>query len=207
MVFMFSFYSVALIALFLLPFSRSAVSVMTSDQDVIDLAAQLLPPILLNTFLGLVVECNTGGVFTSQGRTKLSTFLSMGVELPLNIGSVAFLVLYMKAGLVPVYWIQAAVTALETVIVMTIFFRSDWDACARDAKLRQEVEEAEAKSGGVPSIHSLRSRMSSPGSPMKYQSPVHLKTALSCEFAAAMPGEGEGAAGGAQDITMNIEEI
>lgn len=203
MIFLFSFFSVALIAVLLLPFGTQAVSIMTSDPEVVELAAQLLPPVLLNTFAGLIVECNTGGVFTSQGRTLLSTFLSMGVELPLNIGSVAFLVLYVRMGLVPVYWAQAAVSCLELVLVLVIFMRSDWERYAKDAKLRQEVEEAEARSEGRVSPLLL----SSPGSPLAqlYKSPVRTKVGMATEFAAAVPLPAEAAA--SENIVMSVEEI
>jgi len=205
MIFNFSFYSVALIALLLLPFGREAVSVITSDEEVIDLATQLLPPVLLNTFAGLIVECNTGGVFTSQGRTVLSTFLSMGIELPLNIGSIAFLVLYMHVGLVPVYWAQAAVSCLELVLVLTIFLRSDWERYAKDAKRRQEAEEAESIATGRGKM-SPASRFSSPGSPVSkmYRSPLCVKADVVSELSAPRPITDAQVEG---EVTMTIEEL
>jgi len=57
MVFQFSFYSVVLVAACVLPFGAQLVSVVTSDPEVVDLATRLLPPMLLNTFAGLIVEC------------------------------------------------------------------------------------------------------------------------------------------------------
>uniref|UniRef100_A0A7S2QAM7 Uncharacterized protein n=1 Tax=Zooxanthella nutricula TaxID=1333877 RepID=A0A7S2QAM7_9DINO len=133
-------------------------------------------------------------------RTVLSTFLSMGLELPLNIGSVAFLVLYVHMGLVPVYWAQAAVSCFEMVLVLVIFARSDWERYAKDAKQRQEVEELEAKSAGRLSPLLL----SSPASPMVhlYKSPVRTKVAMSTELAAAVPF-----AEGAEEVTMRVEEF
>mmetsp|Transcript_102232 Transcript_102232/g.286600 ORF Transcript_102232/g.286600 Transcript_102232/m.286600 type:complete len:546 (+) Transcript_102232:55-1692(+) len=198
MVFTFSLYSVGFIAAVLLPFSTQAMSVMTSDNEVVALAAQLLPPVLVNTFCGLIVECNTGGVFTSQGRTILSTVLSMGIELPLNIGSIAFLVLYMRWGLLPVYWVQATVSFLEMLLVLVLFSRSDWERYAKEAKMRQEVEEAEARSTGR--------RMSPvPSSPMSqmFQSPIRKQLAMAAELASAVPLTAEG---DVEAITMSIEE-
>merc|ERR1712050_181143 len=81
----------------------------------------------------------TGGVFTSQGRTKLATFLSMGVTLPLSVGSVALVVLVFHASLVQVYWAQALVSCFEMFVCSVIFLRSDWSKYSRDAKDRQEV--------------------------------------------------------------------
>merc|ERR1712176_1720017 len=96
----------------------------------------------------------TGGVFTSQGRTQLATILSMFVELPMTLGSVAFCVFILKMGLVPVYWCQAGVFWLEMAICLTIFLRSDWPKLARDVKVRQERAPSTAKNStvGPPSI-------------------------------------------------------
>lgn len=141
MVFKYSFISVAIIAVLLVPFGYQAISLITPDEDIINTAALLVPPTLLNTFAGLIVECNTGGVFTSQGRTILSTVLSMGVELPLSIGSVVLIVLYLHWGVVSVYWAQAAVSCFEMVLVSAVFLTSDWPRYAKDAQRRQEAEE------------------------------------------------------------------
>lgn len=212
LVFSFSFESVALVAVCLLPFRYHAVSIMTSDPEVVALAGQLLPPVLLNTLCGLIVECNTGGVFTSQGRTILSTFLSMGVELPLNIGSVAFLVLYAHMGLVPIYWAQAAISSFEMVLVMLIFFRSDWKKHAKEAQHRQEVEVQEAMSQGRrtpgllggPASPSAR-LLTSPG-PQFYKSPVRTSNAMSQELmaAVALPTALEGEP---VEMRMEVEEM
>mmetsp|Transcript_90844 Transcript_90844/g.261759 ORF Transcript_90844/g.261759 Transcript_90844/m.261759 type:complete len:544 (+) Transcript_90844:93-1724(+) len=197
MIFSFSLGSVALISAMLLPFSHDAVSVMTSDPEVVALAAQLLPPVLLNTFCGLIVECNTGGVFTSQGRTILSTVLSMGVELPLNIGSVAFLVLYLHWGLVPVYWAQAMVSFLEMLLVLVLFSRSDWERYAKETKMRQELEDAEARSTG----RRMSPATSSPLSQM-YKSPVRSQIAMAADLAPSVAIAAE-----ADAIAMTIEEL
>merc|ERR1712046_521774 len=82
------------------------------------------------------------GVFTSQGRTRLSTILSMGVELPMTLGIIAFLVFVVKTTVVPLYWGQAAVFWLEMAICLVIWARSDWPRYAREALDRQEATKA-----------------------------------------------------------------
>lgn len=140
-IFRISFYSCALVSILVLPFGYQAISIMTIDEEVRVLGAKLLPAMMLSTFTGLIVQCGTGGVFTSQGRVVLATVLAMGVELPLTIGSMAVCVLVLHWGLVSVFWAQAAVTTFEAVIVLLIFIRSDWVQCAKDAKARQEIED------------------------------------------------------------------
>ncbi|CAK0846554.1 unnamed protein product [Prorocentrum cordatum] len=61
----------------------------------------------------------------------------MGFELPLSVGSIALFVFVFGLGLVPVFWVQAAVSALEALVVWAIVQRSDWDALAREAQERQ----------------------------------------------------------------------
>merc|ERR1712125_12178 len=115
------------------------------------LGASLLLPVLLNTFASMLVSCNTGGVFASQGRTKLSTFLSMGIELPMSLGSVFVCVIVLKVGLQAVYWCQATVTWLEMAIVLVIWSRSNWAQYARDAAARQEAQQSGAAATPVES--------------------------------------------------------
>jgi len=142
LVFIFSAICVGIISVLLLPFRHHAVAVMTSDVDVKPVAATLLLPVLLNTFAGMLVSCNTGGVFTSQGRNKLSTILSMGVELPMSLGSVFVAVIVMHCQILAVYWCQACITWLEMLIVVLIWQRSNWPQYAREALERQEVTSA-----------------------------------------------------------------
>lgn len=146
LVFAFSACSVVTIGIFLVPLRHQAIAVMTSDKEVQALGATLILPVLLNTFASMLVSCNTGGVFASQGRTKLSTFLSMGVELPMSLGSVFVCVIILKVGLQSVYWCQATVTWLEMAIVLVIWSRSNWAQYARDAAARQEAQHTGAPS-------------------------------------------------------------
>jgi len=165
LVFGFSAVTVSIIAAVLLPLRHYATAVMTSDVEVQDLAAQLLFPVLLNTFASMIVQCNTGGVFTSQGRTKLSTFLSMGIELPLNLGSIAVCVFVLHLGLLSVYCCQAAVFWVEMLIVLLIWLGSDWARYADEACDRQHVAESPKKTPsvlGTPGLLNEGGMLSSP---------------------------------------------
>jgi len=93
--------------------------------------------VMLNIFAGVAVEVGTGGVLTSQGRPALVTFLSMGFELPLSLGSIALLVLVLNASLTQVYWVQSLVTSLEAVIVWFLITRSNWAKFSDEAVARQ----------------------------------------------------------------------
>eukprot|EP00928_Gymnodinium_smaydae_P026445 TRINITY_DN2076_c0_g1_i2.p1 TRINITY_DN2076_c0_g1~~TRINITY_DN2076_c0_g1_i2.p1 ORF type:complete len:531 (-),score=83.51 TRINITY_DN2076_c0_g1_i2:314-1738(-) len=195
--------SVGLLAVLILPFGRSAMSVMTSDTDVQNLGALLLPAVLLDTFAGLIVECNTGGIFTSQGRTKLATFLSMGVELPLSIGCVAVLVLVLHQNLVVVYWVQALVMCFEMFIVMIIFFRSDWKQYARDAQRRQEADTATIFSAS-PHAADIAATLGTPArafrSPASFGSPGAQKHLMEFDAPSATIGDAEVDMHGADDV-------
>jgi MATE family multidrug resistance protein len=142
LVFRFAALVVLCIAAVLIPLRHQAAAVITNDPQVQNLTAQLLIPVLLQTFAAMLVQCNVGGVFTSQGRTKLSTILSMGVELPMTLGIVAYLVFVVKTTVVPLYWGQAAVFWLEMAICLAIWAGSDWPRYAREAQERQEVNRA-----------------------------------------------------------------
>merc|ERR1711967_48761 len=130
------------IAAILIPLRGQAAAVMTNDPEVQRFTEQLLGPVLLQTFAAMIVQCNVGGVFTSQGRTRLATLLSMGVELPMTLGIVAFLVFYVHTTVVPLYWGQASVFWLEMFICIAIWSGSDWARYADEAKARQEVNNA-----------------------------------------------------------------
>lgn len=176
--------SVSVIAVVLLPFRHQAMAIMTSDVEVQNLSAQLLLPVLLNTFASMIVQCNTGGVFTSQGRTTLATLLSMGVELPLNLGSIATCVFVLHLGIVAVYYCQAVVFWFELAIVMVIWQFSDWQKYADQAVARQRTQAASPSKTpnqmGTPGILDQGGMLSSPNAREKmefaYSSPVPLPT-------------------------------
>merc|ERR1711967_201496 len=130
------------IAAVLMPLRRQAAAVMTNDPEVQGYTEQLLGPVLLQTFAAMIVQCNVGGVFTSQGQTKLATMLSMGVELPMTLGIVAVLVFVVHTTVVPLYWGQASVFWLEMFICLAIWKGSDWPRHADEAKARQEMNNA-----------------------------------------------------------------
>lgn len=131
---------VAAIAVVAIPAGRALMKVATSSNDVQVAGVQLLPPVFLNTVASIAVNCGTGGILTSQGRTKLVTFLSMGFELPLSLGSTALLVMVFHCGLVFVYWAQAFVSVLEAGVVCAIIKRSDWAKFAEEARIRQNAD-------------------------------------------------------------------
>jgi len=127
-----------------LPFARQVISVVTDDPTVQSPAAAILPAVMLNLVASIIVSIGTQGILTSQGRTKIVTFLSMGFELPMSVGSVAVFVFVFKYGLVPVFWVQAFVSVLEAVVVWAIVARSDWAKVAREAQERQGQQAGEA---------------------------------------------------------------
>jgi len=142
LVFCFSASAVVCIAAFLVPLRKQATSIITSDVEVQEVSSKLLVPVLLQTFAAMIVQCNVGGVFTSQGRTRLATLLSMGVELPMTLGIVAYLVFVVHTTVVPLYWGQAAVFWLEMAICFAIWYFSNWQQYADDAQRRQEATQA-----------------------------------------------------------------
>lgn len=142
LIFRFAAISVLCIAAMLLPLRKQAAAVMTNDSQVQGYTEQLLGPVLLQTFAAMIVQCSVGGVFTSQGRTKLATALSMGIELPMTLGIVALLVFYFHTTVVPLYWGQASVFWLEMFICLGIWRCSDWVRYADEAKTRQELNAA-----------------------------------------------------------------
>jgi MATE family multidrug resistance protein len=131
-----------IVSLMLLPFATKVMGVVTSDQEVIDMSAVLLPAVMLNIIAGIAVEVGTGGVLTSQGRPSLVTFLSFAFELPLSLGSVAVLVLLFHSSLGFVYWAQAIVMVGEGVVVWIIIMNTDWAKQAAEAQERQADEDA-----------------------------------------------------------------
>lgn len=139
LVFRFAAICVMCIASVLIPFRAQATAIMTNDPEIQASAQQLLTPVLLQTFAAMIVQCNVGGCFTSQGRTKLATMLSMGVELPMTLGIVAFLVFVVHTTIVPLYYGQAFVFWLEMLICLVIWKNSDWPLYGAEAQKRQEV--------------------------------------------------------------------
>ena len=140
-------------SLVLLLLGRLVLEAVTSDQEVATVGTSLLPAVLLNILAGIVVQCGTGGIITSQGRTKLVTLLSMGFELPLSLGSTIVLVLVFKASVVTVYWVQAFVTLLEALVVGLIVSKSDWPRFAREARKRARTWSQTHVSPYAPSTH------------------------------------------------------
>eukprot|EP00443_Scrippsiella_acuminata_P043819 CAMPEP_0115198280 /NCGR_PEP_ID=MMETSP0270-20121206/16023_1 /TAXON_ID=71861 /ORGANISM="Scrippsiella trochoidea, Strain CCMP3099" /LENGTH=577 /DNA_ID=CAMNT_0002611645 /DNA_START=36 /DNA_END=1769 /DNA_ORIENTATION=- len=133
----------AVLGVAVLPFAHQLMSVVTNDPEVQAPAASILPAVVVNLVASIVVSIATQGILTSQGRTKVVTFLSMGFELPVSIGSTAALVFLFDAGLLAVYWAQAAVTVFEAFVIMAIVQRSDWAEFARQAQERQRSNDAE----------------------------------------------------------------
>merc|ERR1712070_96484 len=202
LVFRFAAIVVMCIAAVLMPLRRQAAAVMTNDPEVQRYTEQLLGPVLLQTFAAMIVRCNVGGVFTSQGRTKLSTMLSMGVELPMTLGIVAYLVFVVHTTVVPLYWGQAAVFWLEMFICLAIWKGSDWTKYAEEAQKRQEINAASplaaspaASIGGVSEVSAAL--FCSPAGQKEYRefnpsSPIALTGVLSpsspaSPFAVGMP--------------------
>lgn len=131
----------ALVAiLFLVPFLRRKIlSVATNDDDVIGLSSTLVPAMLVSTYLNLIVNNITSGVFGGQGRPIVATVLSFGLELPLTIGAVALYILVFHGNLLGVYWLNAVSGGIEALIVLYLMVASNWDQCADDARRRQDT--------------------------------------------------------------------
>lgn len=151
--------------------------VVTDDPRVQAPAVAILPAVMLNLVASLLVSIGTSGIITSQGRTKVVTFLTMGFELPLTIGSTAVLVLYFKAGLTTVYWAQAIVSGFEAVVVLMIIKRSNWDQFARDAVQRQKEAEEAPQEQPVPHEVSMQENLpvASDASEVSEQAPAEAK--------------------------------
>ena len=97
-------------------------------------------------------------MLTSQGRTKTVTYLSMGVFLPLSLGSIALMVLVLRRSLPEVYWVIAAVSCVEAALVWGIIRRSDWSRASAEAVARLEPAGIELLPAGVsPALSTARS--------------------------------------------------
>merc|ERR550537_897621 len=166
----------AIVACVLLPLGTQVMNIVTSDGEVAEIATWLLPAVMLNILGGIAVQVGTGGVLTSQGRPKLVTFLSMGFEPPLSLGSVAAMVLLVHAKLPNVYWVQSSVTCVEAIVVWTLIVRSNWAKHSEEAQERQASKHSvemspEPERAPMPTAPALsEGRMS----PQPYQTPLQM---------------------------------
>jgi len=125
---------------FLVPSLRHGIlEFATDDQDVLSMAATLVPAMLVGNYLNLLVSNITSGVFSGQGRPLIATILSFGLELPMSIGGVAIYILVFHGHLLGVYWWGAISGAIEAWIVVYLLFQSNWNQCATEAQQRQEA--------------------------------------------------------------------
>jgi len=125
-----------------IPLKGDVLNIATNDDDVISLGSVIIPALLVGTYLNAVVGNITSGVFSGMGRPVIATILSFGLELPLSIGGVALLILKFKTNLLGVYWFQAISGGVEGLLVLGIVLWSNWDKCADEARVRQELSPA-----------------------------------------------------------------
>ena len=137
------------VAVLFVPLRHQVLTVATDDEDVLSLSIKLIPAMLVSTYLNLVVNNITSGVFGGMGRPIISTILSFGFELPMSIGGVAIYILVLNGDLLGVYWWNAISGAIEVVVVMAILFASDWDHWAWEAQRRQEARPSEEDNSGT----------------------------------------------------------
>jgi len=128
--------SLLLIAV-ILPLSPWLMDFMTSADDVRAVAVRIIPPLIISNMFALIVQVCTGGIFAAQGRTRFATYMSLFFEMPVTLGPVIFLALYIKPDVHYLYWCQAASNGLETLVVTFIVRKSDWARFAREAQERQ----------------------------------------------------------------------
>jgi len=121
------------------PLQEVLLGVVTNDRGLRDLAATLIPAVLVSTYLNLVVDNITAGVFAGMGRPVVATVLSFGLELPMMIGASALYIIKFHGNLLGVYWLQAGIGGFEVVVVLIIMTISNWDKYAQKARKRQEV--------------------------------------------------------------------
>eukprot|EP00934_Nitzschia_sp_Nitz4_P003622 Nitzschia sp. Nitz4//scaffold27_size158506//28812//30488//NITZ4_002582-RA/size158506-processed-gene-0.6-mRNA-1//1//CDS//3329545434//3612//frame0 len=133
------------VAVVFLPLQNWILQIATSDQEVLALSAKVVPAMLVGTYLNLLVNNITSGVFSGMGRPIIATILSFGFELPMSIGGVAIYILVFHGNLLGVYWWGAISGAIEIVVVLAILLASDWEHWANEARRRQEapIEEDE----------------------------------------------------------------
>ncbi len=125
---------------------------ITTDPLAHPLAARLVAPSLV-AFAAVALVQIGSAVLSGQGRTFVTTVLSVALELPASIGIVVLLVyvvhLHGDTGLVIIFWAQAAVSLFEVAVVAVIIATSRWRKYAAEARQRQEVAAvAAAEEGG-----------------------------------------------------------
>jgi multidrug resistance protein, MATE family len=137
--------NIIMAVIFLVPYWKNKIlDIATDDQHVVALAETLVPAMLVGTYLNLLVNNGTSGVFSGQGRPLIATILSFGLELPLSIGGVAIYILVFHGDLLGVYWFNAVSGAIEAVIVLYLIMSSNWSKCAEEARDRQESSQQSA---------------------------------------------------------------
>lgn len=133
--------AVGLLLGILIPFRNEAVKLMTTNPDVDDLTARVLPGSVVGTVLSLVIIAGTQGVFPGQGRPSLTALLSFAFELPFSIGGTAAMVYWLRWDLVGLTWGSSALSAFEVVVVLAFwFFGSDWQKLSEESVRRSEAK-------------------------------------------------------------------
>ena len=131
------------VAVLFLTLQRWILEIATDDNNVLAVSAQIVPAMLVGTYLNLIVGNITSGVFSGMGRPLIATILSFGFELPMSVGGVAIYVFCFHAPtLLGVTWWQAIAGGLEAVVVLVIMSRCNWEQCAVEAQERQEAPSA-----------------------------------------------------------------
>ena len=141
LVILFISFVTALMSIFFMSFRESILNIATDDDDIISRGSDLIPAMLIGTYLNLLVSNITSGVFSGMGRPIIATILSFGFELPLSIGGVALYILKFHGNLLGVYWFQAISGGLEALVVIIILSVSNWQKYANEVILRQESRE------------------------------------------------------------------
>jgi len=141
LVILFISFVTALMSIFFMSFRESILNIATDDDDIISRGSDLIPAMLIGTYLNLLVSNITSGVFSGMGRPIIATILSFGFELPLSIGGVALYILEFHGNLLGVYWFQAISGGLEALVVIIILSVSNWQKYANEVILRQESRE------------------------------------------------------------------
>jgi MATE family multidrug resistance protein len=126
-----------IMAIVFMPLKQYILDVATDDTSVLNMAVTLVPAMLVGTYLNVLVNNITSGVFSGMGRPLIATILSFGLELPLSIGGVAIYILWFHGNLLGVYWWMAISGGIEAAIVILIMASSNWSQCADEAKRRQ----------------------------------------------------------------------
>jgi len=130
----------AMNAAILLPLKTQILKVATNDLDILNLCATLLPAAVIYYYCDLVVDNATSGVLSGMGRPLIATRLSFFYELPMQIGGLAIYIFVLDGTLLGIFWMLVTLTAIESVIVLIILARSNWNQCAEEARTRQEAD-------------------------------------------------------------------